>query len=543
MKKFTQILKPVLALVILAITFIACDKDYTSLESDIQGVQNFDVVTEKFPVTAYNQKMGPVQTDNLSSNLLGVYDDPIYGKTTASIVTQLVPTSNNYNPDFGENPQVESVILNIPYYSTRIETDNEGNSTYKLDSLFGTEPIKIFIYKNDYFLADYNSESDFSEDEKYYSNANQTINFDSHNAELLYKNEDFLPNASEHLIEVLDENGDVVETNRLTPSLRVHLEDLPEENPNPFFWHELFFQNQDSPVLSNANNFKNFFRGLYLRVEPVNDDGLSFMLDFNNTSASLTLLYTNDDSAPNELLDYTMRFANVNRLNLFENDPSNTIIENAANNANQIDGDETLYLKGGEGAFAVIDLFAGEDNNGVEDGDGLSDNYEAFLASFIDERGHAKKLINEASITFHVDQTIVNGKEPDRVTLYDLKNNVPIADYYYDTNTNSVNPQYSRNQFSRVLERNESNEGVKYKISVTEHLNNIIHRDSTNLKLGLFVTTNIENTTISDVLNEDYTVSNGTVLSPRGTAIYGSNTNVPEDKRLQLEINYTDPNQ
>ena len=120
-------------MVVLALGFIACDRDFTSIESDIEGIKNFENNSKLFPVVAYNKKLNPVQTNGLSSNLLGIYDDPVYGKTVASVVSQVVPTTFNFN--FGDSPEIESVILTIPYHSSNIGTDAEGNNLYKLDSL------------------------------------------------------------------------------------------------------------------------------------------------------------------------------------------------------------------------------------------------------------------------------------------------------------------------------------------------------------------------------------------------------------------------
>ncbi|MCB0469903.1 MAG: DUF4270 family protein, partial [Flavobacteriaceae bacterium] len=47
------------------------------------------------------------------------------------------------------------------------------------DSLFGNAetPIKLSIYQNTYFLRSYDPETNLEEAQKYYSNSNQTINF------------------------------------------------------------------------------------------------------------------------------------------------------------------------------------------------------------------------------------------------------------------------------------------------------------------------------------------------------------------------------
>jgi Domain of unknown function (DUF4270) len=47
------------------------------------------------------------------STLFGYYWDPVFGKTSASIYTQL--TLNSLNPDFGTNPVIDSVVLSLAY--------------------------------------------------------------------------------------------------------------------------------------------------------------------------------------------------------------------------------------------------------------------------------------------------------------------------------------------------------------------------------------------------------------------------------------------
>ena len=92
----------------------------------------------------------------------------------------------------------------------------------------------------------------------------------------------------------------------------------------------------------------------------------------------------------------------------------------------------------------------------------------------------------------------------------------------------------------------ENNRGVKYKIRITEHINNIIVRDSTNARLGLTLTPNINIVGLreaigSDMQGIDYPVA--ATVSPLGTVLYGSNVpNEFEDKKLKLEIFYTQAN-
>jgi hypothetical protein len=94
------------------------------------------------------------------------------------------------------------------------------------------------------------------------------------------------------------------------------------------------------------------------------------------------------------------------------------------------------------------------------------------------------------------------------------------------------------------LEYDDNAKGLLYKIRITEHLNNIIRKDSTNVRLGLAVTSDIQISGLARVLSDpqEYTPA-GSAINPLGTVLIGPNpTPQNTDKKLQLEIYYTDPN-
>jgi hypothetical protein len=531
MKKTIKAIKIISLLSLMTLTFVACDKDFSTLESDIQGYQNFSTKDATFTVTTYNKKIEAVQTNGLSSNLLGVYNDDVYGLTTASVVTQA--TLSSYAPEFGDSPELVSVILSIPYFAT-LEDTTDGESTYSMtaqDSLFGDSPIKLSIYKNGYFLRDIDPEN-LEESQKYYSNANTTINFDNHIDATLFEAIEspyFTPSNAELTVTTVEDDEE--EEVKLSPRFREEL-NMPAN-----FWQDLFFNKEGMSELSNENNFKNYFRGLYFKAEAVDGKGSLLMLDFSN--AMIELNYTNltgetdeDGTALRE--DQILQInLNGNRVNIFENNITNTDVINAYNNPDEINGDDKLYIKGGEGSMAIIDLFGNEDTDNNE----LPDDYETFIDTYKDQR-----LINEANLVFYVDETAGLNKEqePNRVIIYDIKNNVPVIDYYID-NSNTIDPEYSAEYHSSILERDSDGFGVKYKIRLTEYLNNILLRDSLNLKLGLMVSTNVNEILPYSILDSEDIISSGTVMSPRGTVLHGSKANVPDEKRVKLEIFYTEP--
>lgn len=530
MKKTLKTLKNTGFLILVLSLIIACDKDYNTIGTDIIGGRDFITDSISFPVTAYTKKVKPVQTNGLPANLLGVFNDPEYGLTTANVVSQVVP--QNYNPSFGTDATVDSVTLVLPYYSTLLETDDDDNSTYKLDSIFGSDPIKLSIYENKYYLRTTDPNSNFEESQIYYSNANESINFDNFTGELLFSTDDFVPSEDEIVIKEYNEETDETEiSERLSPRLKVNF-------TNTEFWQQLLINNTGSPELSNQNNFVNYFRGLYFKTEAINGSGNQILLNFSDSEALITVYYSykNDnydaeDEDSEEILtgEFTLSF-NTTRLNTFESDITYT-------EGNSSTGDDNLYLKGGEGSMGIIDLFSGAD----DDGDGLSD----ALNEFQSKKG--KWLINEAQLTIYEDPNKTYQADDyhlyDRVFVYDVKNSTALVDYTADPTSNTSSPYISN--IYHLGQRVESKGGTyKYKIRLTEHIKNILLKDSTNTQLGVVLSTNVNSVSQARLLNSDAdevtTLPSGAVIESKGTILYGSTTNVPEGLRVKLDIYYTD---
>lgn len=536
MKHYHQLIKYIAVMAVLTGTFIACDKDYATVGTDIIGDNNFTVGNQTYELKAYTNRLEPVQTNNLPVNYIGAYYDPTYGLTTANFVTQM--GSNTFNVDFGENVQMDSVVLTIPYFSSVTEVNSDGTTLYKLDSVYGSSPINLEIYENTYYLRDFDPNGEFNTPLLYYSNTTTTdgaLNSSLFEGPMIYYAHDFVPSNEE--IELKDDE-DVV-TSRLAPAFRVKL--------NNVYWKDKIIEKEGEPELSNLNNFQNYFRGLYFKTTAINDNGTMALLDFSSSSANITIYYTKDSATEGGdpvQSTFVMPFSG-NKINFFENQFFLTIPD-----GNPTTGDEKLYLKGGEGSVAVLDLF-----NGSSAEDGFSPEFMAFKEDYVevDSEGKfvkAKRLINEANLVLYVDQASVMGNEPDRLYIYDLDNGTPLSDFYNDVSSNS-NPEVSISNHLGILERegnSSTGDGIRYKIKITEHLNNLLLRDSTNVKLGLSVSgnVNLESTYVQNkILTTDddlvKSVPVSAILSPKGTILYGNNT-ANEDKKLYLEIFYTEPN-
>ena len=80
--------------------------------------------------------------------------------------------------------------------------------------------------------------------------------------------------------------------------------------------------------------------------------------------------------------------------------------------------------------------------------------------------------------------------------------------------------------YDGIIEK-EGDRGIKYTFRITEHLNNIIVRDSTNASLGLTLTSNIDIVNVQEGMrssdNQAVNVPVMSSVSPLGTILYGSN--------------------
>ncbi|PDH46206.1 MAG: hypothetical protein CND26_05075, partial [Bacteroidetes bacterium MED-G13] len=155
---------------ILILLVYSCEKDLISFESGVinsENAINFSTNQLLFSVKNNSENLNPVQSNGLPSYLIGSYNHPQFGTVKSSFVGQLVPA--NYNHNFGENAVIDSVILRIPLYSRGVETSDDGDITYEIDSVYGETPIKISVYRNNFFLRTFDPYSEFGISQKYFT--------------------------------------------------------------------------------------------------------------------------------------------------------------------------------------------------------------------------------------------------------------------------------------------------------------------------------------------------------------------------------------
>jgi hypothetical protein len=260
------------------------------------------------------------------------------------------------------------------------------------------------------------------------------------------------------------------------------------------------------------------------------------MFNLANEDANITIYYNNqtevDDDDGTSTIDTTYsQFAlnfNGNKVNLYDNNFNVDL-----SNPNLEDGEENIYLKGGEGSSAVIELFTGPDT----DGNGVSDE--------LDQLRENNWLINEANLNLYINEELAPSAKNriNRIFITNLDDRTVLEDFRRDP-TVTENPNFSRQVHLGPLNLDENGDPF-YKIRLTFHINNIINNDSTNVRLGLYVSSNVNQANLVRTRNSHLEAFKFIPLSmietPRGIVIHGNQSTL-EAKKPKLKIFYTETN-
>ena len=519
---------PKLLVVLSAIAFMAsCEEEIGTIGSEVIGDQDVNATLDiSKTIRSYSKKLQAVQTNGLQINQLGLYNDPIYGMSKVNLLAQVALETPN--PSINFLPQLDSVVLYIPYFSEQI-TDELGESSYELDSIYGDTPMNISMFESNYFLRDFDPNSGFEDVQGYFSNQNDL--FESFRGELIYSLTDFTASSAPYTETTFDQDdaGDNTSENSIVaPGIRVKL-------PEAFFLDKILSM-EGTPELLNNNNFREYFRGIFFEVEGTDTN----LLKFDMTSAKIDIYFTSQFDDPQtieptrEEKKITLLFDAIN-VNVFENELSGQV-QSELLSQDQSNGEEKLYVRGGEGIATVVSLF-GDDT----DGNGVADE--------LDEIRQNNWLINEANLIFYVDQDAISEgyDEPERLILYDIDNGRLLTDYDLDTTSGESEQVDAYTTHLGRLVRDSDGKGEYYKLRITNHLSSLIHQDSTNVKLGVIVSQNVAVPNFQEVLTvvpntkSNEQVPSSSVMSHQGTILHG-NTSADLAKRLKLQIYYSDSN-
>jgi hypothetical protein len=591
---------------VFSMVFISCDQEFNTIGADLVGNEHFDFSSTEASLKAYSVATNEVQTNNLPINPLGIYDNPYFGKTKSNFVTQVTLPNASTQPKFGTSVQVENVILYIPYFSALKSVNADGSRVFSLDSIYSktevgkTSKMKLSVYENGYFINNLDANTDFQTNQRYYSDGSSnsgSIDFDNlkigadasgnsipngprlNNSSNTAENDDFFFNKEEivvymtkfntgtGLIEYADAFGNAlpaadqtdptkwVVKERLSPGIYLTLN-------KEFFKKKILDASANN--LFNTNNFKQYFKGLYFKMEEVaGQEGAMAMLNFNNAKLNVNYSSVNDGASAGTAATSKTFLINLgtngggNTVSLQDFTPSSNYSNGLASTDLSTGSNSKLFLKGGKGSVVYMDVFGDTDVKGIVNG--------AFVPGanqIPDELENMRLegwLINDAYLEFYIERNDMSGVdqlEAERLYLFDATNQKPLVDYTIDVSESS-NPKRKKFIFGGIIDRDATSprKGIKYKIRITQHINNLINSKNENLnknvKLGLCVTENIVitdnfyyKTPVAFPSGPDigyFPVSS--IMSQQGVVLHGTNP-APADaaKKLKLTIHYTKPN-
>ena len=534
-------------LAVMAVFLYSCDKDFNAIGDGLVGDDHFGLESEKYDVLAFNQEVTPIQSNSMTPNALGIFDNPLFGTTTANFVTQVGLVS--YSPTIGESPVIESAVLEIPYFSHVTATDNEGNSTYELDSIYGDKngKLKLSVYESGIQMRTSYFSGGSQLPQFYYTDQNAEFNNKKVGARLndgdILQNDEFFFDAKEIVTKTIDPDTKKETTERKKPQMTLQLN-------KDFFQSKIL--NAATSKLSAEDVFQEYFRGLYFNVERSGSNPANMAL-MNFSEGKITIKYkaktesTTDDANATEDKTIVLNLkglssATTSTANFLEDVRNPDFASAITTNVNKTDGDEKLYLKGGQGSLAVVKLFNQTDvlsynskGEPVSGANGVPDQLDEMRSNATVKNWK----VNEANLVFYIDADKMAGtEEPNRVYLYNLTNNAVLADYSTDASST----------YGGLITVGSDKRGKSYKIRITGHIRNLI-KDATakNVDLGLVVSQSATTLTFNALKNKNDIISavpRTSVMNPLGTILYGSkaSASVPEDKRLKLEVYYTKPN-
>lgn len=262
-----------------------CESEADNLGSQFFEGASAEGVNKAFDVIAYNiSNNDTIQSDasKLSYATLGAFREPQFGLQKSSYVTQA--RLSNYNPDFGTNPVVDSVVLEIkpvfPADSVKTVTDEkfvypDGNVEAKKVTNF--YPITKYGNKNLKLTVNVHEVTDFlgAASDKVYSD--QVVNYST-----LLGSKEIGGTVSGITVTKKSDNSELFKSE---PNIRVNL----DKN----FFQSKIIAKKGHPELSDASNFIRYFKGI--RISVAENDGYIFKFTPNDTQ--IKIYYKSDVTA------------------------------------------------------------------------------------------------------------------------------------------------------------------------------------------------------------------------------------------------------
>jgi len=407
----------------MAITFWSCKNDINDLGKDLLlpgDLVTVGKVVEKETIKAYTLTDEKQRTDEPAYNLLGTFNDPVFGKTTADFACQFRLTGF---PDFSKNAQMDSLVLYLLYMEVYGDI---------------VTPQKLKVYE----LA-----SDLDIDQKYY----QDVNLKSLAKGEILAEKNYVPKFK--LDSLTSDYGST------------------KKDPKDTVIQELTFKMDqkliqkllaaDSLTLSDNDKFLKYFKGLYIEAGDVNQGG-TIMKIYSLASGSRMVMHFHNDTADSLYYVYNIN-ENAARVNRFSHDYSQTKF--AVNLDKQVNQDSLIYLQttgGLRNKILIPDL----------------ENWTKLIPNY--NENSANIAINQAELIFQVDtiatdtakyvvpeQLVLSviGKDEDGNPTEYLPSDVAFSSAYYGGTYNHTDKTYRFNiakHMQEVIDKKKGKENMGF---------------------------------------------------------------------------------
>ena len=320
---------------------VGCNSDADDL--GLQFFENNEAQGEQaaYDLVAYNVSNNDVvrsDSYSLKKATLGAFNEIQFGMQKSAYVTQV--RLSKYAPDFGTNPVVDSVYLEIkPEYDVTAKTTSVTNVTYKGQAAKQT-------------LTAYSTK-------KYGNPASiMTINVNEITTDLGSTGAEILSNRSVTAGALLGTksftgNSIAVSINKTSDNTVLLTKEAGLRIPlNASYFQTKIANKSGATELSNESNFINYFKGLKISVQE--NDG--YLINFVPDQVTMTMYYTH--GAPSDRKEGTYSFnlasPNVHFSQISYN--RSTIFNNVMAGIDRTNGDPLLYMQGMGGPGAGIKI-------------------------------------------------------------------------------------------------------------------------------------------------------------------------------------------
>jgi hypothetical protein len=279
-------------LIICGFAFFNACKDENEVGLDLLPKSDHlsTVFTDTSTVITVTKTEDSLKADELSLQLLGSYGESVFGKSTASVYTQLTLSSI---PTFGTNPVADSIVLTLAY------SGYYGDTTAQ-------QTLNIYTLTDDMHI-----------DSGYYSNKTFGYNPTAIATASYFPRPNTKDSASNAYLKI---------------TLSKQLADS--------------IISQNASVFSANSNWLNYFKGLFIKSEDVSGNGAISYFNFFNSKVTL---YFKDSTLVSKSYDFSLQGA---RLNYFSHDYSGSDV--GLQLADSTAGDSLNYLQAMAGVKTKI---------------------------------------------------------------------------------------------------------------------------------------------------------------------------------------------